>query len=920
MLQLPFFDDSHRTLAARLAVFCEETVAPALRGAEADPLAAGRDAIRMCAAEGLLARLVTEPAPDLREVCLVREALAARSGLADAVFAVQGLGSFPVLRAGGEAVRTHYLPRVASGEAIAAFALTEAEAGSDVRAIRTVARADGPDYVLDGSKTLISNAGIADYYVVFAQTGTERTPARARSQLSAFVVDAETPGLRVLRQIPLMAPHPIGELALDACRVPCRHRLGAEGDGLKIALTTLDRFRPSVGAAACGLAGRAIQEALGHVGQRRQFGQTLSTFQATKLAVADMQTELDAARLLVYRAAWLTDRGQERVTREASIAKLFATEAAQRIVDRSVQLHGGLGVVRGVPVEQLYREVRALRLYEGTSEIQRLIIADHLLGRDDQKSEDPGRSDDRTIGQSINRPMACSFTDHRPPVELWPERIYTLPELQYDPRLNLAAALLDIHVEHGCGDSVAVVHGAARLTYAALQRMVNRIGNGLRTHGVKPGSRVILRMPNRPEFIATWLAVQKIGAVCVSTMPMLRARELTYVIRDSEAGLAVVAEELLEEMEHAVEASATPPTLVTVAGGAEGRPGGQTLEALMAASGEELQPHLVDRDDPAIIAYTSGSMGQPKGASHAVADILASADTYAKRVLGATSTDVFGGHPTLAFTYGLGAGLVFPLRVGGSTVLLDRFSPEALLDLTAREHVTVLSCGATTYKLLLQVPDLERRFDLSAVRLCVSAGEPLPKSVHDEWLERTGIEVLDGLGTTEMFHIFVSARPGDRRAGSIGQAVPGYEVRIVNEALEEVPRGTPGLLAVKGPTGCRYWRKPVRQREYVRNGWNVPNDICIQDADGFLWYQCRNDDLIISAGYNIAGPEVEGVLLEHPAVPGGGRRRLTGRGQGKRPEGIRRAQAGRAGGSGSGRRAPGPVEASAGTVQVPAQD
>ena len=268
----------------------------------------------------------------------------------------------------------------------------------------------------------------------------------------------------------------------------------------------------------------------------------------------------------------------------------------------------------------------------------------------------------------------------------------------------------------------------------------------------------------------------------------------------------------------------------------------------------------------AIIGYTSGSTGQPKGACHGPADLLASADTYSRHVLGASPTDVFGGHPTLAFTYGLGAGLIFPLRVGASTVLLDRFSAEGLLDVTARERVTVLSCGATTYKLLLQTVDLEQRFDLSALRLCVSAGEPLPKSVHDEWVERTGVEVLDGLGTTEMFHIFVSVRPGDRRPGSTGRAVPGYEVRVVDEALREVPRGTPGLLAVKGPTGCRYWRKPERQREYVRGGWNVPNDICIQDDDGFIWYQCRNDDLIISAGYNIAGPEVEAILLEHPAV------------------------------------------------------
>ncbi len=386
MLTLPFFDEAHRALDVRVQAFARDTLEPAMRDAEADPLAAGREAIRLYAAEGLLARLVEEPAPDLRSICLIREALAARSALADAVFAVQGLGSDPLRRAGSDALRQRYLPRVASGEAIAAFALTEANAGSDIRAIQTVARADGSDYVLDGSKTLISNAGIADYYVVFARVGPGESPRtqEGKPRLSAFVVDAETPGLRVARQIPLMAPHPIGELTLDGCRIPRGHRLGAAGDGIKIALATLDRFRPSVGAAACGLATRALEETLRRVAERRQFGQALSSFQATKLALADMRTDLDAARLLVYRAAWLTDRGDGRVTREASSAKLFATEAAQRIVDTAVQLHGGQGVVRGTAVERLYREVRALRLYEGTSEIQRLIIADKML------NENPG--------------------------------------------------------------------------------------------------------------------------------------------------------------------------------------------------------------------------------------------------------------------------------------------------------------------------------------------------------------------------------------------------------------------------------------------------------------------------------------------------------------------------------------------------
>jgi acyl-CoA dehydrogenase len=265
---------------------------------------------------------------------------------------------------------------------VAAFALTEANAGSDPSGIQTEARRDGDNYILSGSKTFISNAGLATFYVVFARTSGERT-----KNLSAFVVDADAPGFRVERQIDLLAPHPIGELRFDACRVPSSQRLGSEGEGLKIALSTLDRFRASVGAAACGIASRALAEAAHYADRRVQFGSALSEFQATRLALADMATELDASRLLVYRAAWVKDSGAARVTRESSMAKLFATEAAQRVVDRAVQIHGGVGVMRGSVVERLYREVRALRIYEGTSEIQRLVIAEQTLNMMRQTSK-----------------------------------------------------------------------------------------------------------------------------------------------------------------------------------------------------------------------------------------------------------------------------------------------------------------------------------------------------------------------------------------------------------------------------------------------------------------------------------------------------------------------------------------------------
>ena len=377
MLTLPLFDDRHRTLHARLHDLSARLEPISARAEAGEVDEAGRDAIRECSAFGLCRLLVPlefgGDGLDLRSLCLVREHLAAASGLTDAVFAVQGLGSYPMALSGNRELAARYLPGIADGSAIAAFAMTEPDAGSDAGAIATRAVRDGDDYVLDGSKIFISNATIASFFVVFARTSDAEKRA-----LSAFVVPAGHRGLDIVRRQQMMAPHPIGELKFSQCRVPAFHRLGAEGEGLRLALGTLDFFRTSVGAAACGLASRALDESRRRVGARRQFGSALADFQLTQAALADMATDLDAARLLVYRAAWTKDAGAERLARESAMAKLFATEAAQRIVDRAVQLHGGLGVERGSVVERLYREVRALRIYEGTSEIQRLVIARHL--------------------------------------------------------------------------------------------------------------------------------------------------------------------------------------------------------------------------------------------------------------------------------------------------------------------------------------------------------------------------------------------------------------------------------------------------------------------------------------------------------------------------------------------------------------
>jgi acyl-CoA dehydrogenase len=312
----------------------------------------------------------------VRSLCLIREALAYSSALADLAFVMQGLGTYAIAKAAPDHVRDFWVSRAVEGKAIAAFALTEPEAGSDVAAIQTTARRDGETYVIDGRKRFISNAGIADFYTVFARTGTR---ADGRPDLSAFVVGSKMQGFQVVERTPLIAPHPIGEIAFEGCRVPAEDMVGKEGDGFMLAMETLDTFRASVGAAACGMARRALDEAVVHASSRKQFGRLLAEHQLIQEKLADMVTELDAARLLVYRAAYAKDTGARRVTREASEAKLFATEAAGRIIDSAVQIHGGVGLVRGNIVEQLYRDVRALRIYEGTSEIQKLVIANQLL-------------------------------------------------------------------------------------------------------------------------------------------------------------------------------------------------------------------------------------------------------------------------------------------------------------------------------------------------------------------------------------------------------------------------------------------------------------------------------------------------------------------------------------------------------------
>ncbi|WP_026869817.1 acyl-CoA dehydrogenase family protein [Inquilinus limosus] len=379
-LDWPFFEDRHRELAAALDDWAGRTLPGLVDHHDVD--GSCRRLVAALGQAGWLRHAV--PAShggaserlDVRSLCLVREILARHDGLADFAFAMQGLGTGPVTLFGTDALKDRILPPVRDGRAIAAFALSEPEAGSDVAATSTTAVPDGPDAVrIDGVKTFISNGGIADHYVVFARTG-EAPGARG---LSAFLVPADAPGLTVAERIEVIAPHPLATLRFEGCRVPLENRIGGAGEGFKVAMATLDVFRSTVGAAALGFARRALDEALGRARDRKMFGGSLGDLQLSQAALAEMATEIDASALLIYRAAWAKDRGAARVTREAAMAKLHATEAAQRVIDRAVQLFGGLGVTRGVKVEELYREIRALRIYEGATEVQKIVIARQLL-------------------------------------------------------------------------------------------------------------------------------------------------------------------------------------------------------------------------------------------------------------------------------------------------------------------------------------------------------------------------------------------------------------------------------------------------------------------------------------------------------------------------------------------------------------
>ncbi len=457
--------------------------------------------------------------------------------------------------------------------------------------------------------------------------------------------------------------------------------------------------------------------------------------------------------------------------------------------------------------------------------------------------------------------MRDSFArDKLPPRAQWPEMIFELPELQYPQRLNCAAEFVDVHVARGHGAATALIGAGEHISYAELQQRANRIARVLAEDlGLASGSRVLLRSGNNPALAASWLGILKAGCIAVTTMPLLRARELSAIVRKANIATALCDHVLDTEME--LTRAACPELRDVLYFNA---PSGHKDSLEERAAGKPADFHNVDTaaDDVALIAFTSGTTGVPKGTMHFHRDVLAICDVLSRQVVTPRPDDVFIGTPPLAFTFGLGGLLLFPLRVGAAGVLVEQWTPETLLQGIARHKASICFTAPTFYR---KMAPLAKQHDLASLRITVSSGEMLPADTRSSWREASGIEMTECLGSTEMLHAFIACKPGDVRPGATGRVVPGYRACVLDEDGRPLPPGTIGRLAIKGPTGCRYL-DDARQASYVQNGWNLTGDAYLMDEDGYYWYQSRTDDMIISAGYNIAGPEVEDVLLTHPAV------------------------------------------------------
>ncbi|WP_406341984.1 AMP-binding protein [Streptomyces sp. NBC_00648] len=448
--------------------------------------------------------------------------------------------------------------------------------------------------------------------------------------------------------------------------------------------------------------------------------------------------------------------------------------------------------------------------------------------------------------------------DHLPPADQWPELVFDLPELHYPERLNCGAELLDRTIERfGADRPVFHTPEGAPWTYGELRARVDRIAHALTTElGVVPGNRVLLRGPTTPWLAACWLAVMKAGAVAVTVLAQQRANELATICELGRIGHALCDARSLQDLEKA----AVPGLRITPYGGSTADDLLRLADAPTARG--PFTAVATAADDVALIAFTSGTTGRPKGCMHFHRDVLAIADTFARHVLRPRPDDVFAGSPPLGFTFGLGGLVIFPMRAGASSLLLEQSGPRQLLPALARHRVSVLFTAPTAYRAMLDELD---GYDVGALRRCVSAGENLPASTWRAWHERTGLRIINGIGATELLHIFISAADDEIRPGATGKPVPGWHARVVDASGQPVIDGMPGLLAVRGPVGCRYLADP-RQSEYVKGGWNLTGDTYVREPDGYFRYVARADDMIISAGYNIAGPEVEDALMRHPDV------------------------------------------------------
>ncbi|NUB44579.1 AMP-binding protein [Fertoebacter nigrum] len=454
-----------------------------------------------------------------------------------------------------------------------------------------------------------------------------------------------------------------------------------------------------------------------------------------------------------------------------------------------------------------------------------------------------------------------TFTrDNLPPFDLWPE--IDLGPFQYPDHLNAAVELTDAMVAKGFGDHTALIGNGRQRTYKELTDWSNRIAHALaEDYGVKPGNRVLIRSANNPAMVAAWLGATKAGAVVVNTMPMLRAGELAKIIDKAEISHALCDTRLMDELATAAKDSRFLRMVVGFDGTANHD---AELDRAALSKSVRFQAVPTGRDDVALLGFTSGTTGEPKATMHFHRDILIIADAYAKEVLNVTPEDVFVGSPPLAFTFGLGGLAVFPLRFGASAALLENASPPNLIEIIQKYRATVCFTAPTAYRVMLRA--MEEGADLSSLRAAVSAGETLPGPVYDDWIAKTGKPMLDGIGATEMLHIFITNRFGDSHASCTGRPLKGYQAKVIGPDGAELPRGETGRLAVKGPLGCRYMAAAEKQRAYVADGWNLTGDSFWQDEAGYFHFAARTDGMILSAGYNIAGPEVEAALLAHPAV------------------------------------------------------